>query len=376
MRISMSKGAMLKAVSTVSVVAERRAHMEWLSCLLVSAKDESAAFEAMGVNESARMTSEALVEEEGSALVPAGALKSILRAMPDGAVELKAGAAAVSISCGGSCFDVPALDPEVFTRWEGVEAHASVVLESGLFSDAARAVISAAPKKDQGEEMSRVLVRIRDQSATLVGYDGRRAQIRRFDADSQDDLDIIVPVGFLSCVRALSSSSPTIALGIGEHRIQADIGSLSLASRRLEGQYPRFESLFERMGTISVTSDALALKGAAHRMSAIRTPGSAVTVSASAGATELALVLDTPQHGSAFDAVPCSRVPAEAVLYLNAETFFGAVSSLESGEAELVFADKDHPFSPLTIKQERGTAFLMPLSKKPRRRDGMRGGGS
>lgn len=78
----------------------------------------------------------------------------------------------------------------------------------------------------------------------LIAIDGFRLAVRKENIDySGDDISFIVPAKTLSeIMKLMNEDDSTISLGVGKRHIVFEIGSYSVVSRLLEGEFLNYES--------------------------------------------------------------------------------------------------------------------------------------
>jgi len=117
MKLSIERGALLKAMAQAQSVVERRATIPILANVLIAAGDETAQFRATDLDIEVVETAPARVDRTGAVTVPAHLLHEIVRKLPEGAlVELADDGASgrLSVTAGRSSFTLATLPREDF----------------------------------------------------------------------------------------------------------------------------------------------------------------------------------------------------------------------------------------------------------------------
>jgi DNA polymerase-3 subunit beta len=86
MRLSIERGALLKAMAQAQSVVERRNTIPILANVLIAAEGDAVEFRATDLDIEVVDTAPAKVERAGATTVPAHLLHEIVRKLPDGAL--------------------------------------------------------------------------------------------------------------------------------------------------------------------------------------------------------------------------------------------------------------------------------------------------
>ena len=242
MDISMSKPELVAALSVAAGCIDARAVMPQLACVHIVA-GESVVFESTNMIESSRCESTALVTQEGSALLPAKMLQSIVKSLPDSAVTVKVEDGHATIGACGAVFDVPALDPRDFPGFPEVSRELAVTVGGDEFARAAKRVVPFVMRGDKSDTscLRGVHVYIADGSLVFDATDSYRMCRCCVSRGVEGSFDAVVPV---SLFNAVSSFGGDITVGIGGNQVSASCGPVTVVSRVIDGAYPKINPFF------------------------------------------------------------------------------------------------------------------------------------
>lgn len=200
--------------------------------------------------------------------LPKGTLTDIIANLPEGDVTVTLDEKDnASIKCGRSSFVVPGLPAEDFPPVAEVKSEAVLQISQPLFGKMLRQVLFATSDDDTRPILIGVLFRVEDGRLTLAATDTHRLAVRSEKvADGSDFISAIVPARALrELLQALSGEEQaTLTLRADPNQILFATEKVTLVSRLIEGQFPRYErvipSQFTRRGTMQVDELASALR--------------------------------------------------------------------------------------------------------------------
>ena len=177
----------------------------------------------LGINTAIKAT----VEEEGSIIINARILCDILRKLPGDSVRFEADARSLANIVSGN-----------------VSGGYPIVINQGVLKDMVRQTIFAVAVNDSKVVHTGVKFDISGNELKLIAIDGFRLAVRKENIDySGDDISFIVPAKTLSeIMKLMNEDDSTISLGVGKRHIVFEIGSYSVVSRLLEGEFLNYES--------------------------------------------------------------------------------------------------------------------------------------
>ena len=191
----------------------------------------------LGINTAIKAT----VEEEGSIIINARILCDILRKLPGESVRFESDARLLaSIVSGNAKYSLIGMSAEEYPELPSVSGGYPIVINQGVLKDMVRQTIFAVAVNDSKVVHTGVKF---DISGNIL-IDGFRLAVRKENIDySGDDISFIVPAKTLSeIMKLMNDDDGTISLGVGKRHIVFEIGSYSVVSRLLEGEFLNYES--------------------------------------------------------------------------------------------------------------------------------------
>ena len=370
MKVTLERNQLLKSLSHVHRVVERRNTYPILANVLLSAGDDGLELRATDLDIEVTEKAPAMVTTAGSTTVPAHTLFEIVRKLSDGAeIELSvSGDEQMSIRSGRSRFHLACLSPDGFPD-----------LKSGEFShrfsiaaDQLKELIERTQFAISSEETRYYLNGIyfhcieSKGSARLraVATDGHR--MARADIDAPKGASgmpgIIVPRKTVSEIqKLLESSDAEASIEISDTKIRVALDGIVLLSKLIDGTFPDYDRVTPKNNDKEMIVDRSSFATAVDRVSTIASErgGKAVKLSLTAGQLELSVT--NPDHGTANEELAVTFESEGFEIGFNAKYLLDIVSQIRSENAVFMFNDSGSP----TLVQEQGDAsalyVLMPM---------------
>lgn len=370
MRLVIERGELLRALSHVTSVVERRTTIPILSNVLLRAKDNQLSFKATDLEREVIESVSANVGASGAVTVPAHILHDIVRKLPDGAeIEVKADAEKerLTIAAGQARFALQTLSPDDFPDVAvGEMTHSFELSASDLkrLIEKTRFAIST-------EETRYYLNGIYLHTATsgdgevlrAVATDGHRlAQVELALPDGAAGMPgVIVPRKTVQELhRLIEVSGGTVNVGVSDAKIRFEIGTVTLTSKLIDGTFPDYERVIPKGNDKVLKVPNAEFMSAVDRVSTIASErGRAVKLNITPD--KLVLSVNNPDGGSATEEIGVEYSNDALDIGFNARYLLDIASQLEGDEASFMLAD---PASP-TMVRDTGDAtalyVLMPM---------------
>lgn len=279
MKLAIDRAVLLKALTHLQSVVERRNTIPILSNMRLETVDDGLRLTATDMDLEAVETVAADVQAPGATTAPAHVLYDICRKLPEGAeVALQAvdGAERLSIACGRIRFLLPCLPVGDFPALSDDDFSHSFTLAA----DALRRLIDKARFAVSTEEIRYYLNGIylhatQSGDAPLlraVATDGHR--LARIDAERPQGAGgmpgVIVPRKTVGELRKLADEADgEIDVALSENRIRFAFDTIVLTSKLIDGSFPDYERVIPASNDRALDMDAAGFVQAVDRMTAI-----------------------------------------------------------------------------------------------------------
>lgn len=199
------------------------------------------------------------IEGEGTTLLPTNRLLSILRELTDEKVYLEATDEAVWVRAGHSEFRLSAGDPAEFptvTPFADERYHA---ISGPVLREAIRRTVFATDVESTRYALGGVLLELKADSMTLAATDSRRLSVvqsscRSEGVDQPENASPVIPAKAMSLVERtlVGDEDEEVFLAVHANDVLIKSGNSTIASRLVEGRFPRYREVIPKEAKSSV----------------------------------------------------------------------------------------------------------------------------
>jgi DNA polymerase III subunit beta len=370
MKLTIERAALLKALSHVQSVVERRTTIPILSNVLLSVEAGRLALSATDMDLEIIERAPAQIEREGRTTVPAHTLYDIVRKLREGSqVELDAGGERnmMVLRSGRSTFTLQSLPPEdypVLATGDLPHNFALAAAELRTLIDRTRFAISTeetryylngiylpATKNDgvpviravatDGHRLARVEMVLPEGAATMPG--------------------VIIPRKTVLELRKLvEESAGEVQIGLSDTKIRFAFGEATLTSKLIDGTFPDYDRVIPSGNDKILEVDCKSFAEAVDRVSTISTEKSrAVKLAIESGS--LVVSATSPENGTAVEELEARYLAGPLGIGFNSRYLLDIAEQIDGDGVQLVMSDAGSP----TIVRDSADAsalyVLMPM---------------
>ena len=370
MRLIIERSALLKALTHVASVVERRNTIPILSNVLIAAKGKSVTLTATDLDIEVVETAPADVSQEGSTSISAHMFHDIVRKLADGAqVELSLGPdeGRLTLTSGTAEFALQALPPDDFPDLSaGDMSHVFEMPPADLkkLIEKTRFAIST-------EETRYYLNGIYLHSAASDGKDTLRAVATDGHRLAQVDMalpkgaggmpGVIVPRKTVTEVhKLLEDSESPVKVELSDSKIRFVIGDVILTSQLIDGTFPDYGRVIPEGNDKILNVSNAEFAHAVDRVSTLSSDkGRAVKLKVADG--KLVLSVNNPDSGSATEELVAEYDSEELEIGFNARYLLDISSQLESENMRFLLSDPGSPTMVRDVNDPSALYVLMPM---------------
>ncbi|MCK8484480.1 DNA polymerase III subunit beta [Aliiroseovarius sp. S2029] len=352
MKISIERGALLKAVSQAQSVVERRNTIPILANVLIEAEGNSVSFRATDLDIEVVDKTDAMVERAGATTVSAVTLHEIVRKLPDGAlVQLTDDGATgrLTVEAGRSNFSLATLPKEDFPVMASSEYSANFSAPAPVLRrlfDKSKFAIST---EETRYYLNGVYMHVADAEGgkvlRCVATDGHR--LACIDADlpagAADMPGVIVPrktVGELR--KLLDDDDATIAVSVSETKIRFATPAITLTSKVIDGTFPDYTRVIPTGNTRKLEVDATEFAQAVDRVATVSSERSRA-VKLQLDEDRLILSVNAPDAGAAEEELAVAYGDERLEIGFNAKYLLEIASQVDRENAVFMFNSSGDP---------------------------------
>lgn len=246
MKIVCAREELAQKLAVVGRGVSTRTAVQILSGVLVRTAGGRVELAATDMELSIRATLDAQVEGEGAAVVPGRLLVDLSRLLPESEVtiEHRDEEGTLHVQCGPAEYRLNTYGAEDFPRLpDAQEAPTSTVSADALLETLAS--VSRAVSRDEARPvLTGILARFGGGKLVMAATDSYRLAYRETPVEgSVPELEAIVPARALEELRRLVTTTDTLEVGVQENQVVFGVDGTWLTTRRIEGQFPKFDEL-------------------------------------------------------------------------------------------------------------------------------------
>ena len=372
MKATIERATLLKGLSHVQSVVERRNTIPILSNVLIeAAAGGSLRLMATDLDLQINETLAAAVDQPGAITVPAHTLFDIARKLPEGAqVELAAAEGRMSIVAGRARFSLQTLPRDDFP----VIAEGELPTQFELPAETLKQIIDKTRFAISTEEtryyLNGIFLHVAEGSGPAgaaqlkaAATDGHRlARVTVARPDGAEGMpDVIVPRKCVSELRKLLEEvDGSVGVSLSATKIRFDLGQAILTSKLIDGTFPDYTRVIPTGNDKLLKLDPRAFEDGVDRVSTIATEKTRA-VKMAVDRDRITLSVTSPENGTAAEDVPGEYAAQPFEIGFNSRYLLDILGQIDGDLVEVHLADAAAPT--LIRENDKAAALyvLMPM---------------
>lgn len=368
MEIKISKGELLKGLSLIQGIVERKTTMPILANVLLEAKGRGLTLTATDLEVGITSTMAAEVVRDGRTAVHARGLYDIVKELSDELVHLNVGENQwVEIVCDRAKFKIVGLSPEEFPALPKKGEGVTMKLEGNIIKEMIEKTCFAMSSDETRFNLNGIYLEQAKEGESellrMVATDGHRLSIIDREVKGKWKLPkgVIVPrKGIYELKRLVDNSEGPIDISIDEKNIIASNKPTTLIIRLIDGQFPPYRQVLPSQTKRSVGVDRLSILQALKRVSILSADRSR-GVKFAFSPKNLEVSTSNPDFGEAREELSINYKGEKFEVGFNARYFIDVLNVLEDEQTQLMMGDDT---TPCILKSEKDRGFthvVMPM---------------
>ncbi|MBW4331252.1 DNA polymerase III subunit beta [Stakelama sp. CBK3Z-3] len=365
MKATIERATLLKGLSHVQSVVERRNTIPILSNVLIDASGEgSIRLMATDLDLQIDETVAAAVDQAGTTTVSAHTLFDIARKLPEGAqVELSAAEGKLKISAGRYSSSLPTLPRDDFP----VIAEGDLPTTFELPAETLKQMIDKTRFAISTEEtryyLNGIFWHVADDDQPVLkaaATDGHRlARVTVVRPDGAEGMpDIIIPRKCIGELRKLLDEvDGSVGVSLSPSKIRFDLGQAILTSKLIDGTFPDYTRVIPTGNDKLLKLDPRAFMQGVDRVSTIATEKTRA-VKMALDRDKITLSVTSPENGAAAEEVPGEYAAQGFEIGFNSRYLLDILHQIEGDMVEVHLADAA---APTLIRENEGSPALYVL---------------
>jgi DNA polymerase III subunit beta len=271
MQFKINRDILLKPLTSVTGIVERRHTLPILSNLLLEAKDNKIQLTATDLEMQISLTLENAFQGELSTTLSAKKLLDICRSLPESSeIDMTSKDSRVILKAGKSRFNLqtlPASDYPVMTKANGEQL--KITLSQLVLKKLLKQVEFAMAQQDIRYYLNGLLLEVNGNQLNIVGTDGHRLSFTASTlSQSYDKTEVILPrKTIIELIKLLSDSDDEIEIEIAAGQANFTFGDIKLISKVIDGKFPDYNRVIPQGHTNTFTVNRVTVLTAMQRAS-------------------------------------------------------------------------------------------------------------
>jgi len=244
MQIKINREVLLKPLTSVTGIVERRHTLPILSNLLLEARNNRLQLTATDLEMQISLSIENPFNGDLSTTLSAKKLLDICRSLPESSeIDMTSKDSRILLKAGKSRFNLqtlPSADYPVMTKAVGETTQ--LVLSQWLFKHLLKQVEFAMAQQDIRYYLNGLLLEVNQDKLNVVGTDGHRLSFTSTTLkQTYQKTEVIIPrKTVLELVKLLNDSDDEVTIDIAQGQINFTFGEIKLISKVIDGKFPDY----------------------------------------------------------------------------------------------------------------------------------------
>jgi DNA polymerase-3 subunit beta len=368
MKATIERATLLRGLSHVQSVVERRNTIPILSNVLIEAQGGgSMRLMATDLDLQIDETIPAAVDQPGAITVSAHTLFDIVRKLPEGSqVELNAAEGRITVNAGRAKFTLATLPRDDFPMIAEGELPTTFELPAETLKQIIDKTRFAISTEETRYYLNGIFLHVTDDAQPLLraaATDGHRlARVTVARPDGADGMpDVIVPRKCVAELRKLLDEvDGSVGVSLSNSKIRFDLGQAILTSKLIDGTFPDYSRVIPTANDKILKIDPKSFMQGVDRVSTIATEKTRA-VKMALDRDKVILSVTSPENGAAAEEVPGDYAAMPFEIGFNSRYLMDILGQIEGDLVEVHLADAAAP----TLIRENDSApalyVLMPM---------------
>ena len=269
--MKINREVLLKPLSSVTGIVERRHTLPILSNLLLEAKNNTIQLTTTDLEMQISLTIQAALQEELSTTISAKKFLDICRSLPDGIdIDLMSKDSRMTVKAGKSRFNLqtlPAADYPVMTKVSGQSIQ--IQLPQLELKRLLKQVEFAMAQQDIRYYLNGLLLVVDGNKLNLVGTDGHRLSFTSTTLNqSHEKTNVILPrKTVIELIKLLEDNDEEVTIEIAAGQVNFAFGDMRLISKVIDGKFPDYHRVIPSSHGNTFTANRVEILTAMQRAS-------------------------------------------------------------------------------------------------------------
>ncbi|MFH1823683.1 MAG: DNA polymerase III subunit beta [Candidatus Firestonebacteria bacterium] len=310
------------------------------------------------------LTEDINIIKAGSITIPAKKFIDIIRELPEAEINIEVNDKnLITIICNKTIYKIMGLPKSEFPAiLEPKKEITNLKINQGLLKNMIRKTVFSASTDETRKTLTGVFLIIEDKEIKMVGTDGHRlAFIKENIGKEAKNVKVIIPTKILNeLTRLLKDDDQDIDISILENQIIFKFNDLVLISRLIEGQYPSYEQIINKIFDKKIKVEKEAFLRAVKRVSLLAM-NEATAIKLKAVDNKLVINTVAADIGEAEEEIPAEYKGEEILISFNAKYTMDVLRVIDQNEIEIELLDSTSAGLIKPLNDKNYLYIIMPI---------------
>jgi len=370
MRFTIERANLLKTLSHVQSIVEKRNTIPVLSNVRIEALEDGISFKATDMDTEITEITDAKISEPGATTAPAHMLYDIVRKLSDGSqVELiyPDDKGQLTISSGRSKFSISTIAVEDFPVISGDKLPTSFVMAKDELKDVIDRTQFAASTEETRYYLNGLFIHAKSDGGSevlrVVATDGHRLACVEtpLPKGAKDLKGVIIPRKTVGEIRKLldDNSVENVTIEVSENKVRFSITDITLTSKLIDGTYPDYERVIPTDNDKALELKVKDLASAVDRVSVVAERTRAIKMLTAKN--KVTIVTSSPDLGSASEDLEAAYDHESLEIGYNFRYLLDILAVIKGDTVKVSFADAASPSVIHDTSDASALYVLMPM---------------
>lgn len=367
MKVVLTRGDLLKGISTVQSAVASKNTMPILANILLEARDKKLELVATDLDMGIRCSVQAEVVDKGSITINAKKLSDIVRELPEASVDLEIDDNhKMILVCQKSNFKVHGLPKDDFPILPEVKKDKVFKVKGSLLQEMIHKTIFAVSTDETRYVLNGVFFQAEGGKIRMVATDGHRLAFiqKKLEGKADEKCNVIIPTKTLNELSKVISdiskgkeekeNDLVVEITATDNQIKFVAGGVEIVSRLIEGQFPNYEQVIPKESDKKLEASTADLSAATRRV-AILTSEKSNSIRYQAKGGKLLISSKTPDMGEAKEEMDVNYKGEEIGIAYNAKYVLDVLKNVGT---DTVSIELTQPLSPGILRPKGDSDYL------------------
>jgi DNA polymerase-3 subunit beta len=345
MKFKVDKNILAKGIDTIQNVISAKATLPILSNFLLETQKNNLRLTATDLNIGISCVIPVDIQEPGAITIPARRFSSIIKELSDPEIVINSKKNNIVIIETQSCqFKIIGLAAEEFPKLPEFKDKEVIELEQALLKQMLDRTSFAVSMDETRYILNGIMFKISQNNLTLVATDGKRLAIdtKKLLRPASKEISMIVPIKTIQELQRNLQDEGTLSMIIGANQVLFDLGSSTVISRLIEGEFPDYQQVIPAAAESKIKINREQFLLAIRRASLLSTPDYQA-VKFEVFKNKLVLSKSTPDVGESRVELAMEYSGKELLIGFNPNYLSDVLKNLEAETAELEISGSEKP---------------------------------